>query len=149
MKALLLSIEKENFNLDDNLELLKKQGLDLLGSLNIKERTKLYYKDNLIGVGINADINIYPEYRQVFVNDTEIYLRKKEFDILYYLAVNKNKVLSFEQIISTVWGEEYCIGGHHAIWNQISNLKKKIADVSGKCDYIECIKGVGYKLKSN
>ncbi len=35
MKALLLSIENENFNLNDNLELLKKQGLDLLGTLNV------------------------------------------------------------------------------------------------------------------
>jgi len=149
MKAILLSIEKENFNLDDDLKMWKKQGFDLLGTLNVNETTKLSCEDGLITVGINADINIYPEYRQVFIGDTEILLRKKEFDILYYLAVNKNKVLTFEQIILKVWGEEYYIGNHHAVWNQISNLKKKIADVSDKCDYIECVKGVGYKLKSN
>ena len=38
MEAVLLSIEKENFNLNDNLELLKKQGFDVLGTLNVKEK---------------------------------------------------------------------------------------------------------------
>ncbi len=35
------------------------------------------------------------------------------------------------------------------LWNQMSNLKKKISDVSDKYEYIESIKGVGYKFKSN
>ncbi len=146
MKAILLFIEKENFNLDDNLELLKRQGLDLLGTLNVKEKTKFCYEDNLIGLGINANMNIYPEYRKVFINNTEINLRKKEFDILYYLAMNKGRVLTFEQIISNVWGEEYGTKEHRLLWNQMSNLKKKISVVSGKCEYIESIKGVGYKF---
>jgi len=149
MKALILSIEKENFNIDDNLELLKNQGLDFLGTLNVKEKTKLCCEDNLMGIGINADMNIYPEYRKVVINNTEIDLRKKEFDILYYLAINKGRVLTFAQIISSVWGEEYCKNDHYLLWNQIKNLRKKITDVFGKCEYIECIKGVGYKFKSN
>ncbi len=126
MKAILLSIEKENFNLDDDLKMWKKQGFVLLGILNVNETTKLSYEYGLITVGINADINIYPEYRQVFVGDTEIILKKKEFDILYYLAINKNKILTFKQIISKVWGEEYYTGNHRAVWNQISNLRKKL-----------------------
>ncbi len=149
MKALLFSVEKENFNLDDNLELLKNQGLDLLGTLNVKEKNILRCEDNLIGIGINADMNIYPEYRKVIINNIEIDLRKKEFDILYYLAINKGRVLTFPQIISNVWGEEYCKNDHYLLWNQIKNLRKKIVDVSDKCEYIKCIKGVGYKFKSN
>ncbi len=149
MKALLLSIENENFNLNDNLELLKKQGLDLLGTLNVNEENKFCYKDNLIGVGINADMDIYPEYRKVIINNMEINLRKKEFNILYYLVINKGKVLTFSQIISNVWGEEYCKDEYYLLWNQIKNLRKKITDISGKCEYIECIKGVGYKFNSN
>ncbi len=149
MKALLLSVEDENFNLNDNLELLKKQGLDLLGTLNVNEKTKFCYKGNLIGVGITADMDIYPEYRKVVINNTEIDLRKKEFDILYYLALNKGRVLTFEQIILNVWGEEYCKDEHYLLWNQIKNLRKKITDVSGKCEYIECIKVVEYKFNSN
>lgn len=39
-------------------------------------------------------MNIYPEYRKVVINNTEIDLRKKEFDILYYLAINKGRVLA-------------------------------------------------------
>jgi len=95
----------------------------------------------------NGGIYIYPDYRKVFLNDNEINLRKKEFDILYYLVNNKGKVITFEQIYSQIWGEEYSIKEHHLLWNQVSNLRKKISDVSGGREYIECIKGVGYRFK--
>ena len=83
----------------------------------------------------NADITIYPEYRRVFVNDTEINLRRKEFDILYYLTVNKGKVLTFEQIILNVWGEEYGTEEHRLLWNQMSNLLLQVRKIYNKSKF--------------
>ncbi len=90
------------------------------------------------------NIHIFPEYYKVFINDKEVELRKKEFELLLYLAANRGRILTFEQILSQLWGVEFDNASHQLLWSQIRNLRRKISPLPNSREYIKCIKNVGY-----
>lgn len=72
--------------------------------------------------------------------DEEIKLPRKEFELLYLLASNKNKVVTRERIFEAIWGKDVIVVDR-TIDVHIRRLRKKI----GK-EYIQTVKGVGYKF---
>ncbi len=94
-------------------------------------------EDNSLKVGnlvINKD-----EYK-VLLDQTELVLPRKEFELLSLLASKPGKVFKREDILHKVWGEEVIVGGR-TIDVHIRKLREKIGDKSFKT-----IKGVGYKF---
>ncbi len=88
-------------------------------------------------------INI--EKRMVTINDVEVELTKKEFDLLLYLVQNKNIVLTREQILNQVWGYSY-IGETNVVDVYIRYLRSKIDETFHE-KFIHTIRGVGYYVK--
>lgn len=83
---------------------------------------------------------------QVFVNDKEMVLTKKEYDLLLYLIDNKNRVITKESIAEHLWGDHIDQADNFDfIYNHIKNLRKKLVSNSGK-DYIQSMYGMGYKF---
>lgn len=78
--------------------------------------------------------------RTVFLGDEEIQLTNKEFELLVYLAENKNALLSREQILVHVWGDDY-FGSDRVVDDTIRRLRKKVDGLN-----IETVYGCGYKL---
>lgn len=78
--------------------------------------------------------------KMVFYKDSEISLSKKEFELLGYIVNNKNIVLSREQILSKVWGEDY-FGTDRVVDDTFRRLRKKLENLK-----IETVYGFGYKL---
>jgi len=76
----------------------------------------------------------------VEINNEKITLPRKEFELLYLLASVPNKVFNREVILKTVWGQDVVVGGR-TIDVHIRKLREKIGD-----DYIQTLKGVGYKF---
>ena len=74
------------------------------------------------------------------MNDEEIRLPRKEFELLHLLASNQNKVVTRERIFESIWGKEVIVVDR-TIDVHIRRLRKKI----GK-NYIQTVKGVGYKF---
>ena len=91
------------------------------------------------------DITIDVDKRLVKVKDNEIDLTKKEFELLLYLAQNKNIVLTREQILNQVWGYNY-IGETNVVDVYVRYLRSKI-DEPFCAKYIHTIRGVGYFVK--
>lgn len=91
------------------------------------------------------DLEINEASREVQRDGTAIELTPKEFDLLIYLAKNKNNVNSREQILSDVWGYEF-IGDTNVIDVYIRYLRQKI-DSGRKRKLIHTSRGVGYILK--
>lgn len=91
-----------------------------------------------------SDIRIDLKETRVFINDLEIKLSKTEYDLLYYLMLNREIVLSRETILSNVWGYDY-IGNEKIVDVYISYLRAKIENTEKK--YINTIRGFGYILK--
>lgn len=85
---------------------------------------------------IHVDCDAY----KVYVNECEISLTTKEFEILKLLIQNEEKVLTRELIIEKIWGYEYH-GEMRMIDTHIKNIRKKLV-----VPYIKTVKGIGYKI---
>jgi two-component system, OmpR family, alkaline phosphatase synthesis response regulator PhoP len=80
----------------------------------------------------------------VNIDGSDKILPKKEFELLYYLASNPEKVLDRETLLKDVWGLDVYVGDR-----TIDVHIRKIRERLGKyADLIETVKGVGYKFKS-
>ena len=92
------------------------------------------------------EIRIIPHNMEVSVNDQEIILTKKEYDLLIFFIANKNRVLTKEAIAEHLWGDEIdSVDSFDFIYTHIKNLRKKILEKGGE-DYIRTIYGMGYKF---
>lgn len=79
----------------------------------------------------------------VKINEQEIELSKKEYDLLLLLLKNKNIVINREKILNDVWGSSYYLGDR-SVDVYISKIREKLPEIS---KYIKTVKGVGYKLE--
>jgi DNA-binding response OmpR family regulator len=77
------------------------------------------------------------------VNNVEIELSFKEFELLKYLIKNKKIALSREQILNDVWDYDY-FGDARTVDTHIKKLRAKLGDAG---DYIKTIRGLGYKFE--
>lgn len=81
----------------------------------------------------------------VLINDVQVELTGKEFDLLSFLAANKGKVFTKKQIYTHVWKEEYAFDDSN-IMSFISKLRKKIEPDPEHPFYILTVRGVGYRF---
>lgn len=92
---------------------------------------------------LNIQIGQYlinKKQRTVLFKGKELRLTSKEFDLLSYLAENKNSLTLREQILANVWGNNY-FGSSRVVDDTIRRLRKKVNKLT-----IETIYGYGYKL---
>lgn len=94
---------------------------------------------------IYKDIVMDTEGNKVSVNNKEIILTAKEYQLLKLMLENQNKVFSKSNIYETIWQEEY-LGDDNAVKTHISNLRNKLKKASGEENYIETVWGMGYRL---
>lgn len=87
---------------------------------------------------IKIDLN----KRVIKVNDENINLTFKEFELLYYLIKNKNIVLTRQKLTEEIWGFDY-EGDTRTIDVHIRSLRQKIGEEN---DYIKTVRNVGYKI---
>lgn len=86
-------------------------------------------------------IEINREAYKIVMDDKEIVLPRKEFELFYLLASKPGKVFTREEILDKVWGNEVIVGGR-TIDVHIRKLREKIGE-----DLFKTIKGVGYKFE--
>lgn len=87
------------------------------------------------------DVTINKSTYQVFIQDKEFALPKKEFELLFLLASKPGKVFTREAILSEVWGHDVLVVDR-TIDVHIRKIREKIGD-----ERIKTIKGVGYKFE--
>jgi len=93
-----------------------------------------------------GDIRIVPDSKEVWVNDSEIVLTRKEYDLLMYLVANANRVLSKGSISEHLYGDEIDqANSFDFLYSHMKNLRKKLSE-QGCPDYIQTVYGVGYKF---
>ncbi len=95
---------------------------------------------------IKNGMKIDRESRRVFIEDNEINLTAKEFDLLEILATNPNKVYSREQLLNLVWKYEYA-GDARTVDVHIRRLREKIEKTPSNPKYVFTKWGVGYYFK--
>lgn len=117
--------------------------IELKSRIMAVTRRKHGLKGNVIRVQ-RLEIDI--DKRKVFADTTEILLTKKEFDILSFLLLNKNKVTTRLQIAEHIWGdifeENY---NSNYIDVHIKNLRKKLSEYL-EGDFLETVRGIGFRF---
>lgn len=92
------------------------------------------------------EISIDTVAHTVSIHGEEITLTRKEYDVLLYLLVNKNRVLTKEAIAEHLWDDNVDLAdSYDFIYTHLNNIRKKIKSAGGK-DYIRTIYGMGYKF---
>ena len=81
--------------------------------------------------------------RRVYINDKEINLTAKEFDVLELLVLNPNIVYSREKLLTTIWGSDYP-GDARTVDVHIRRLREKIESNPSEPTYVHTKWGVGY-----
>lgn len=112
-------------------------------------RIRVYTRENVLENESSEirvkDIIMDDKTHQVWRDGVEIELTKKEYDLLKMLLVNKNIVLTRDQLIESVWGYEY-YGDTNVVDVFIRYLRSKIDD-SFEEKIITTVRGVGYVIK--
>jgi two-component system alkaline phosphatase synthesis response regulator PhoP len=87
-----------------------------------------------------GDLTIDRTSYTIKVKGQEINLPKKEFELLYFLAQNPNKVFTREDLLQNIWGSDVYVLAR-TVDVHIRKVREKIGE-----DYITTVKGVGYKF---
>lgn len=90
-----------------------------------------------------GDLTIDRTSYTIKIGTREISLPKKEFELLYFLAQNPNKVFSREDLLQNIWGSDVYVLAR-TVDVHIRKVREKIGE-----DYITTVKGVGYKFALN
>lgn len=100
--------------------------------------------DNTLNI---RNLTIQHDARRVFLGENEITLTATEYDLLYFLATNPNRVYSKEMLLDRIWGMDY-FGDGATVTVHIGKLRDKIdkpnKDVTSP--FIETVWGAGYRF---
>ena len=100
-------------------------------------------EEETVKIAVFEELKVDCDSRRVFINDSEVNLTAKEFDLLELLMFNPNKVYSRENLLNTVWGYDYP-GDVRTVDVHIRRLREKIEANPSEPKYIHTKWGVGY-----
>lgn len=107
---------------------------------------KTEHKNKDSKVIVKGDMRIDCDSHRVLIQDKEINLTAKEFDLLEILALNPNKVFSRDDLLNIVWGYEYP-GDARTVDVHIRRLREKIETNPSDPKYVHTKWGVGYYFR--
>ncbi|MEB2778204.1 response regulator transcription factor [Algoriphagus sp. D3-2-R+10] len=119
---------------------------ELLARLKaIYRRTKMQGFDEMVF----NEITILNSSFQALVNDKVLELTKKEFDLLLFFLINKDRVVGKQAIAQHLWGDYTDdLSNFDFVYQHVKNLRKKISTAGGR-DYINTVYGLGYKFDTS
>ena len=118
-----------------------------LAELNarIKSVIRRQHHDGEIDICL-GNIRILPDKYQVLINDREVELNRKEYDILLYFINRPGRLVNKNTLAESVWGDHIDqVDNFDFIYAQIKNLRKKLKDAGADLE-IKAVYGFGYKM---
>lgn len=101
-------------------------------------------KEKQIQIG---DILIMQDTHRFFVNDKEVELKNKEYELLLFLMQNADIVFSKETLYERIWGYD-ALGDNATVAVHMNRLREKIEKDTSDPRYIQTLWGVGYRFKT-
>lgn len=132
---MIVSIPDDEEQIFKNIQeyLLKNESFSIV---NLKHDTVLTF----------SELKINLETREIWKDTQRILLTDLEFRLLLFLAKSPGRVFSYQQIYEAVWSEEYvCEKGN--IMSHIRHIREKIESDPKTPEYIENVRGVGYRFR--
>jgi DNA-binding response OmpR family regulator len=98
---------------------------------------------NVVQVG---NVRLFPDTFQVQVEEKQLELSRKEYDILHYFLNRPNRMVNKNTLAESVWGDHIDqVDNFDFIYAQIKNLRKKMKEAASTIE-IKAVYGFGYKL---
>lgn len=136
-KLIVLSLDESERNIYDKI-------LEIVSEADISIDREVDVNPGEIQIG---ELVIIPEQHRVLRQGKEVNLTNIEFRILYMLAIHQGITLSKEKIYNYVWNGEY-LQDDSNITSHVRRLRKKIENDPSQPEYIQTVRGVGYKINS-
>ena len=95
----------------------------------------------------SGDLKMDTDSRRLFIKEEEINLTSKEFDMLYLLVMHPAKVYSREELLNTIWGQDYP-GDARTVDVHVRRLREKIEPNPSEPRYVQTKWGIGYFYKA-
>lgn len=118
--------------------------LELQSRMQAIARRKFNIKEESLPLG---EFNLDLQKRLIYFGDNQIELSRKEFDLLSYLFLHNNRVLTRMQLSEHIWGtfadDDY---DSNYIDAHIKNIRKKL-NAWAPTDFLETVRGVGYRIR--
>lgn len=118
-----------------------------LAELNARVKSILRRKHSDGDTSIELqNLRLFPDKRTVFVDENELQLNRKEFDLLYYFVANPNRLMNKTSLAESVWGDNIdSADSLDFIYSQVKNLRRKMKAAGSKPE-VKAVYGFGYKL---
>jgi DNA-binding response OmpR family regulator len=117
---------------------------ELQSRMHAISRRKFGISEELLSIGL---FMVDLQKRFVFFKEEQIELSRKEFDLVSYLLLHKNRVLTRIQLSEHIWGtfadDDY---DSNYIDAHIKNIRKKL-NIYAPTEWLETVRGVGYRIK--
>lgn len=91
-------------------------------------------------------LEIQKDSRRVFVNNKEVSMTQKEFELLLFLAQNPDRVYGRDELFDKIWGFD-SLGDAATVTVHIARIREKIESTPSDPQYIETVWGAGYRMK--
>jgi DNA-binding response OmpR family regulator len=119
--------------------------VELLSRINAVARRKFSIVSQDIILG---EFTVQVQARKLICNGEEVDLTKKEYDLLQYLVLNRDKVLTRQQLYEHIWGnildDQY---DSNFIDVHIKNLRRKL-NIHAPSPWLVTVRGVGYRVST-
>lgn len=98
------------------------------------------------GIRLSGGVLVNVEARTVAKNGVAVELREKEMDVLLYLVSNRGRVISPDELYSSVWGEMPLPSSNNNVTVHILNLRRRLEDTPSQPKIIRTVWGRGYQI---
>ena len=118
-----------------------------LAELNarIKSVIRRQHHDGEVDIRL-GNIHILPDKYQVLIDEKDVELKRKEYDILLYFINRPGRLVNKNTLAESVWGDHIDqVDNFDFIYAQIKNLRKKLKDAGATAE-IKAVYGFGYKM---
>lgn len=113
----------------------------------LRRSARNQFPGDVVAAVIRVDkLVIDPQRFEVFLDGLRLDLTPKEFELLKMLAQGRGRVLTRDYLLENIWGYEY-IGDSRTVDVHIRHLRQKIESDPANPQYIETVRGIGYKFK--
>ncbi len=114
----------------------------------VLRRSTAVVQDNISDDELRFDgLRINQSTYEVYIDDKKVEMPPKEFELLYFLAKNTNKVFTRDQLLDEIWGYEF-FGDSRTVDVHIKRIREKL-DGDDRAWALKTVWGVGYKFEVN
>ena len=94
---------------------------------------------------VSGELTVKHDTREVFKNENPVNLTRREFDLLWTLMAEKDRIVPREELFQMVWGEDF-MGESRTLDMHIRTLREKLGDDADEPRYIKTVRNVGYRF---